>query len=140
MPHRLARYSGAILLILALPPVAGAQDKYQDPSPAVARILGVPGAPLVTFNADRSKFLMLERAGLPPIAEVAAPELRLAGARINPMTNALSRAPNYSALIVQPIGVGETRRIVVPWKAKISSAIWSPDGRLVAYTQIQDGG
>jgi dipeptidyl aminopeptidase/acylaminoacyl peptidase len=140
MFHRLARYPGVVLLILALPARGSAQEKYQDPSPVIARILGAPAAPLVSFNADRTKFLILERPGLPPIAEVAAPELRLAGERINATTNALSRAPSFSALIVQPIGVGETRRIVVPWKARISSALWSPDGKRVAYTQIQDGG
>ena len=140
MFDRLARYIGVVLLILALPVSAGAQNKYQDPGPVISRILGAPSAPLVSFNADRTKFLMLERPGLPSIAEVAAPELRLAGERINPISNALSRAPSFSALIVQPIGPGETRRIVVPWKAKISSAMWSPDGRRVAYTQVQDGG
>ncbi len=140
MSDRLARYSGAILLILALPVSAGAQQKYQEPSPAIARILSAPAAPLVSFNPGRTKFLILERPGLPPIADVAAPELRLAGDRINPMTNALSRAPSFSALIVEPIGPGEIRRIVVPWKAKIGSALWSPDGTSVAYTQIQDGG
>jgi dipeptidyl aminopeptidase/acylaminoacyl peptidase len=95
---------------------------------------------MVSFNADRTKFLMLERPGMPPIAEVAAPELRLAGERINPLSNAQSRLAAFSALIVQPIGPGETRRIVVPWKARISSAMWSPDGQRIAYTQVQDGG
>lgn len=140
MFHRLARYSGVVLLILALPAIGTAQDKYQDPSPTIARILGAPATPLVSFNAERTRFLILERPGLPPISEVSAAELRLAGERINPATNALSRAPTFSALIVQPIGVGETRRIVVPWKARISSAMWSPDGSRVAYTQIQGGG
>ncbi|HEU5218308.1 MAG TPA: hypothetical protein VFU23_06600, partial [Gemmatimonadales bacterium] len=140
MSNRLARSSRAVLLILALPGWAFAQEKYQEPSPTISRILNAAPSPLVVFNADRTKFLMLERPGLPPIAEVAAPELRLAGERINPASNALSRATTYSALIVQPIGPGETRRIVVPWKARISSAMWSPDGKRVAYTQIQDGG
>jgi dipeptidyl aminopeptidase/acylaminoacyl peptidase len=140
MANRLARSGSFILLILASPLGIGAQEKYRDPSPAIVRILDAPPTPTVVLSPDRTKFLMLERPALPPIWEVAAPELRLAGDRINPRTSAQSRGPSFSALIVQPIVRGETRRLVIPWKAKISSAMWSPDGHRVAYTLIQDGG
>ena len=140
MANRLARSGSLILLILASPLEIGAQEKYRDPSPAIVRILDAAPTPTVVLSPDRTKFLMLERPALPPIWEVAAPELRLAGDRINPRTNAQSRGQTFSALIVQPIVRGETRRLVIPWKAKISSAMWAPGGQRVAYTLIQDGG
>lgn len=140
MANRLARSGSLVLLILAFPLEISAQEKYRDPSPAIVRILDAPPTPIVVLSPDRTKFLMLERPTLPPIWEVAAPELRLAGDRINPRTNAQSRGTSYSALIVQPIVKGETRRLVIPWKAKISSAMWAPNGQRVAYTLIQDGG
>jgi dipeptidyl aminopeptidase/acylaminoacyl peptidase len=140
MANRLARSGSLILLILASPFEIRAQDKYQDPSPAIVRILNAAPTPIVVLSPDRTKFLMLERPVLPPISEVAASELRLAGVRINPRTNAQSRGESYSALIVQPIGRGETRRLIIPWKAEISSAMWAPGGQRVAYTLIQDGG
>lgn len=140
MANRFARSGGLVLLILAFPLAISAQEKYRDPSPAIVRILDAPPTPIVVLSPDRTKFLMLERPTFPPIWEVAAPELRLAGDRINPRTNAQSRGTSYSALIVQPIVRGETRRLIIPWKAKISSAMWAPNGQRVAYTLIQDGG
>lgn len=102
MANRLARSGSLVLLILAFPLEISAQEKYRDPSPAIVRILDAPPTPIVVLSPDRTKFLMLERPTLPPIWEVAAPELRLAGDRINPRTNAQSRGTSYSALIVQP--------------------------------------
>ncbi len=117
-----------------------AQEPYHEPSPAIARILDAAPTPLVVVSPDGSKLLLMERAGLPPIAEVAAPEFRLAGDRINPRTNALSRAPAFTALIVQPIGRGETRRLQIPWHARVGNVMWSPDGRQVGFTLVEETG
>lgn len=80
--------------------------------------LGVPAGlsaqfpvPEVSFSPDHSKLLMQE--------PTAAGE------------------PTFGALVVQPLGRGETRRIVVPWKARIVNVMWSPNSELVAYMVIE---
>jgi dipeptidyl aminopeptidase/acylaminoacyl peptidase len=116
------------------------QQPYHEPSPDIAKILDAPPTPAVVPSPDHLRLLILERAALPPIAAVAAPELRLAGVRLNPRTNALSRAQTYTALIFAPIGEGESRRVVLPGKTRIGGALWSPDGKQVAFTLIEEQG
>jgi dipeptidyl aminopeptidase/acylaminoacyl peptidase len=140
MPLRLPRVAAAGFLLAASTGLLLAQEPYHDPSPEIAKILDAAPAPLVVLSPDRTRLLIVERAGLPPISEVAAPELRLAGVRLNPRTNSLSRTQVYTGLIVAPIGAGEGRRIPLPSHARIGSAFWSPDGRRIAFTLIEEGG
>ncbi|HEV8598970.1 MAG TPA: hypothetical protein VGQ69_06390, partial [Gemmatimonadales bacterium] len=128
------------LLILALPAGICAQERYRDPIPAITRILDAPVTPAVQPSNDGWKLLLLEQPGLPPIAQVAAPELRLAGERINPRNNALSRMRTYSTMVVQPIGKGDPRRIVIPWHSRVGNALWSPDASRIAFTLVEEGG
>ena len=133
------------LLCVGLPSLAvvariAAQESYRNPIPSITRILDAPALPAVLPSLDGSKLLLLERPGLPSIAQLAGPELRLAGERINPRNNAQSRLPTFSTLIVQPVPKGDPRRIVVPWHARVGEAMWSPNGDKVAFTLVEDGG
>src|SRR5262245_21307124 len=132
------------LLLASLPALApsariAAQD-YQNPSPAITRILDAPSLPAVLPSLDGSKLLLMERPGLTSIAQLAGPELRLAGVRINPRNNAQVRVPTFSTMVVQPVPKGDPRRIVVPWHARVGMAMWSPTGDRVAFTLLDDGG
>ena len=89
------------LAVLAVP--ATAQQPYMDPPAPIGRILDAPGTPLVSVAPDRTRLLLLERSGLPSIAELSAPELRLAGMRIDPRSYARSRGRPYTGLAVQPV-------------------------------------
>ena len=140
MNVRLTRLLRGSLLLVGLPAGLRAQTRYQDPLPAITRILNAPPAPAVLSSPDRSKLLLMEQPGLPSIAQVAGPELRLAGERINPRNGAPSRMRTYSTMIVQPVPQGDPRRIVVPFQARVGSAFWSPDASKVAFTMIEDGG
>jgi dipeptidyl aminopeptidase/acylaminoacyl peptidase len=135
---RTSLFRGAILALAGLVPVhLAAQDPYRQPTPAIARILDAPQTPVVLTSPDRTRLLLLGRPSLPAIEEVAAPEVRLAGTRLNPRTNASSRLPTYTSLTVMPLG-GVEQRIALPADARISNVSWSPDGRRIAFT-TQDG-
>jgi dipeptidyl aminopeptidase/acylaminoacyl peptidase len=128
------------LLILALPAAICAQERYRDPIPAITRILDAPQLPAVLPSFDGSKLLLLEQPGLPSIAQVAGPELRLAGERLNPRNNALSRMRTFATMVFQPVGKGDPRRVVIPWHSRVGSALWAPDASKVAFTLIEEGG
>lgn len=140
MGYRLARWFNGTLLLLAFPAALHSQERYRDPSPVITRILDAPRTPRVVVSPDRARFLFLEPATLQTDAVTAASEIPLAGVRINPRTNALSRAPTYVSLVAVPLSWGETRRIIIPWQAHIGSAFWSPDGKRIAYTLVEDAG
>ena len=80
----MSRFSAILLSAVVLAPSATAQQRYQDPPQPIARILDTPPLPLVTVSPDRSTLLLVERTALPSIEEVAGPELRLAGIRLDP--------------------------------------------------------
>ena len=111
-----------------------AQVAYKQPPAQIAQILDAPPTPQAVFSPDRSRLLLIERSGLPSIAEIGAPYLRLAGVRVNPRTNGSWRENFAVGLIARSAdGTSETR-IGAPTGAKIANVVWSRDARHIAFT------
>ena len=139
------------LLAAALAPVARG-DAQPEPAPAggyrqppapIARILDAEPLPAVSVSPDRRWLVRLRRRALPPISEVGAPKLRLAGLRINPRTNAGSRDVSYTGLVFQPVDGGAERAVTFPGArgpARIGAPLWAPGGRTVAFTMTGPAG
>ena len=73
-----------LFFLTALP--AAAQDTgavYRMPPPELTALVDAPRTPGVSLSPDRSTMLLMQPPSLPSIAEVSAPESRLAGLRIN---------------------------------------------------------
>ena len=113
-----------------------AQDQhiYQQPPKVIADLVDAPSTPSVEISPAKKWLLILERAELPSIEELAQPELRIAGLRINPRTNGPSRSGFFTKLTVKTIASGEEIIIQLPEKAQISNLRWSPDGEKIAFT------
>src|SRR5262245_38161050 len=125
----------AIALGLALPIVAHADDTYQLPPKPVARLVDAPPIPSSALGPDRHTLVLITPRLFPSIAEVAEPELRLAGVRINPKTGAPSRRFSIEKLELPDIAGGATRAITgIPKDARIGNTSWSPDGKRLAFT------
>ena len=120
--------------------LAPAQEPYRQPPPPIGRILDAAPRPRVQVSPDGVWLLLLERESLPPIAEVAAPELRLAGTRVNPRTNGRSRMEAVKSLRLKRIlGTGEVR-VDTPAGARLNYVRWSPDAKRLAFTVASDDG
>jgi dipeptidyl aminopeptidase/acylaminoacyl peptidase len=129
-----------LLAALAAPALLSAQGYRQPPAP-IAQILDAPATPMVQPSPDRSRLLLLERPGLPPISEVAAPELRLAGLRLDPRTSGPSRSSGFTGMSLLSVnGGGEPVKITgaFPAGASIGDVEWSPDGARIAFTVTAD--
>ena len=107
---------------------------YQRPSKEITDVLDVGPTPGISISPTREFLLLIERSNYPPIEDLAAPMLKLAGLRINPQTNGPHLAPRNTGLILQSIVTDEKRRIDVPEGANIGFQGWSPDGRQFAFT------
>ena len=121
-----------IILALSVPIIILASE-YKIPPKAIADIVDAPLTPTMSLSPNKIDYLILSRSSLPSIEELSAPELRLAGVRINPAMNARSRRTSYTGAKLHQIG--QSRSIPLrglPNNAKIHSFSWSPDGKSIA--------
>ncbi len=103
--------------------------------PDLVRLADAPLPQRALPGPDDGTLLLADVPPLLPIAEVAQPELKLAGLRFNPVNNAESRAGYYSALTLLDVATGRARPVSgVPAEGRIRQPAWSPDGKHVAFT------
>lgn len=123
---------GAAVMVSA---AAGAlsQTTYRQPSPELVRLIDAPPTPMVSLAPTRDHMLLLHRVGLPPIADLAQPMLRLAGERINPATNGPHGPRRIVGLTLRSME-GVERPVKLPESPDISGVAWSHDGKRVAFT------
>jgi dipeptidyl aminopeptidase/acylaminoacyl peptidase len=130
----------ALLLVLAahlLPAAAKAEPfRYRLPGPELVRILDAPSRPLVVLNPERTAIALLDRPAMPSIAEVAEPDLALAGLTINPRNNGPGDTSSYSGISFGDVSGGQARRVPLPPDARLSTPSWSPDGRHLAFLRL----
>ena len=107
---------------------------YQMPPRAIADLVDAPPTPSVLRGPNDRWMLILERPNLISIEELAQPELRLAGIRINPRTQGPSRSSYYTALKLLSIEEGNEIAVKgLPQDARIRNVAWSPDGKHIAF-------
>src|SRR5580692_3058220 len=118
--------------------------QYQQPPKAIVDIveaLPTPGIALSPAGSTAGKrWMLIEHfAGLPTIADLAQPELRLAGLRFNPKTDGPSRGRYDTSLELQALPNGKPVAIAgLPEHAKIRFADWSPDGKKISFVNVSD--
>ncbi len=137
------RARALVRVLSALPffaTVAFAQAAYRQPPAVIQRILDAPATPTAIMSPDRTAILLLERPGLPPISEIAAPEYRVAGIRLDPRTSGPSRQNPARGISVMPIGGGTPTPLAMtlPTGAGVGAPIWSPNGSRFAFVVSTD--
>ncbi len=130
-----------ISLFLMISFTMAQQMEYQQPVKEIAVLVDAPRTPHVEVSPNHQWLLIMGLPGLPSIAELAQPELRLAGFRINPNTNGPSRMDHFTFLSLQHLSRDESIPISgLPPEARISYVSWSPDSRHIAFTLTQENG
>jgi dipeptidyl aminopeptidase/acylaminoacyl peptidase len=130
-----------LCFVLLISSAVSAQTSYQTPPASIADLVNAPSTPAVTFSKDGSFMLLLERTESPSIEDLAQPELRIAGLRINPSTSGPSRAGGYTNLKIKKTATGEEIQVTgLPSLAKMSGFTFSLDERYLAFTQTEAKG
>jgi len=129
--------TGFLLSFLGM---ALAQDfGYQQPCKEIVDLVDAPTTPSISLSPDRSAMVVLENPSLPPISEIAQPELRLAGLRINPRTNGPSRSSYFISIAFRKLTNEGTAPVIgLPENPRIRNVQWSPDSRYLAFTHTRE--
>ena len=124
--------------LMAASPNQGASDTgYRLPPAPLQAIVDAPRAPALSLSPRRDTAAVVQTPALPGIAEVAQPELKLAGLRINPRTCAGSRFSFGTGLSLLDIASREESAIAgLPPDLRLSDLSWSPDQRHLAFTHV----
>ncbi len=129
-------------LLAGLLITAGAQDEvgYQLPPEAIISIVDAPQTPSVLLSPDNKTILLLDHPGLPTIADLSQPELRLAGIRFDPSNNGPSRGQSVSMISSMNVDGTDLRQLTgLPSDPKLGWVSWSDDSRSIAFTNTTDG-
>ena len=114
---------------------------YQTPPQEIADLVNAPLTPVVSFSRTGEFMMLLERPGNPSIEELAQPELRIGGIRINPAVNGPSRSGSYENVIIKNTRSGKETAIKgLPANARLSSFSLSKDEKFVAFTHTSNSG
>jgi dipeptidyl aminopeptidase/acylaminoacyl peptidase len=129
--------TGAARAAATAPPSADSGG-YRLPPQVLVDIVDAPPTPGASLDPTRRWLLIVDRPSLPPIAELAERELRLAGLRIRPANHSPSRAGYVTGLRLMRLSDGSERRFSgVPEGARISDLRWSPDGSRFAFVNVR---
>jgi dipeptidyl aminopeptidase/acylaminoacyl peptidase len=144
-----SRGLGTLLGLLCLSLLVVAQTPYQKPPKAILDVLNAPNPPQVSISPTGDRMMLLESERYPSIADLSEPMLRIAGLRINPVTNGPRLAQRVTGLTLRNIADGKEIKLAVPANARIGfgrggggggpfggggGGGWSPDGKHFAFT------
>ena len=87
-----------LLRLLLLSQWVLANTGYQTPNKMMADLVDAPQRPGFSISPNKQWVAVLNRPGLASIEELAQPEAKLAGLRINPNIFSTSRATGYNGI------------------------------------------
>jgi dipeptidyl aminopeptidase/acylaminoacyl peptidase len=106
---------------------------YQQPSEEILELADVELAPGVQIDSKGENMVLLYRNQYKSIEELSETELRLAGLRINPVTNIGSRTNYYTNIKVKKISDTDAKEVTgLPENPRLSGFSWSPDESMIA--------
>lgn len=114
---------------------------YQKPPKEILKLVDVPLAPSTLIDSDAKRIVFLYRDQFKSIAELSEEEMRLAGLRINPVTNISSRATYFNNIQVKDLKAAEPTQVTgLPENPRLTNFSWSPDESKMAFTHTSSEG
>lgn len=125
------------LLLASTPLWLSAQEDvaYKVPPKTISDMLLAKPAPNVSVDEKAQWMLLSEVSTYPSVEELAQPELKIAGLRINPKNYAPSRQNFINNLYLKNIATGKESKIIgLPVPLRAGSVSWSPSDKKIAFT------
>ena len=128
----------ALIATVALQAPVAAESGWKQPPAEVVRMLDAPPTPQLDVSPDGKWVLVVERASMPPMSELARPWVGLAGLRIDPARRAPQETGGIVGVSVRTLASAEARRVALPKGATLGGLGWSPDSSRAAATVVFD--
>lgn len=113
-----------------------AQDEgYKTPPKEIADLLLAKPTPAVSIDGKAAWMLLMERNSYPSVEELAQPELKIAGQRINPNNFGPSRQNFINNFTLKDIKAGKEYPVAgLPANMLAGNVSWSPNEKKIAFT------
>lgn len=109
---------------------------YQKPPKEILELADAPRTPALMLDDKNENIVLRHRSNYKSIVELSKTELRLAGLRINPVTNIGSRTSYYNNITLMKVGERDEKQVKgLPEKPRLANFSWSPDQSKLAFTQ-----
>jgi len=127
-----------LLLLIAIMQVkAQEQITYKEPPREIYDLIMAKPVPSASIDDAGKWMLLLERNTFPSVAELAEPELRIAGLRINPNNFAQSRMVTIAGLKLKDINTLQEHAIEgLPENMRATSLQWNPSQTKIAFANL----
>ena len=107
---------------------------YQQPHEDILTMADAKMPPSMSVNSDGTRAILIYRDQYKSIIELSEKEMRLAGLRINPVTNISSRTTFYNNIeLFNPKSQKQIQVKGMPENARISNLGWSPKQNYVHF-------
>ncbi len=136
-----SRWAVLFLLIAAagLPVTAG--EGYRLPPQEVIDIITAPPTPRVGFSPDHEWMVVTTRDAMPSIADLSRRMLRLAGMRIDPVTNGRFRTSYDRGFEIRSVANGDVlTRVTIKEGEGLAGTTWSHRSNVLAYGVVSAEG
>jgi len=115
--------------------------EYQKPPKEILELADAPQPPAAVIDDNGENIVLLHRNKYKSIAELSETELRLAGLRINPVTNTGSRNRYYNNITIMEVGEKEDVQVKgLPKEPRLTNFTWSPKQTKLAFTNTTSSG
>ena len=114
-----------------------AQDavEYQTPPKEIYDLVMAKPTPGVSFDSKGQYMLVMDRSSMPSVEDLAQPELRIAGLRINPNNFGPSRSSYFTNITIKDVKGGTEFPVSgLPANLKAGNLQWSPNDEKAAFT------
>lgn len=129
------------LLLFSLNVFCQENISFQKPSAEILQLADFQRPPSVLISPDKKWIVSVYRNTYKSLSELNQPEMRLAGLRMNPLTNSGSTTVYFKNLTVRGLKESAEKAIKgLPQAAKIAFISFSPDSKKLAFTNSSEKG
>jgi dipeptidyl aminopeptidase/acylaminoacyl peptidase len=119
--------------------IAAAQTDipFQKPPQQILELADVVQPPMMITDRHNRYMAFLTRPNYKTLQELAEPELRLAGIRVNPQNHNRARTMSYTTIAVQKFPSGKPIPLTgLPDNLRMEYVLFSPQGNYVSFVQV----